>query len=110
MLGIGRTSQVVPQWLERPLLHRDRGCTFPGCGARRLLHAHHILHWVGDGGPTEIPNLVLVCSFHHRLVHEHGWRVSLDRSGVTAWYRPGGRPYDPTERAVPERAPPLEDH
>ena len=90
----------------RALRHRDRGCTFPGCGAKRLLQAHHIRHWIGDAGPTEIPNLVLVCSFHHRLVHEHGWRVSLDRSGVTTWCRPGGRPYDPT-RTGPFRARPA---
>jgi hypothetical protein len=35
-LGIGRTSRVVPRWLARQLLQRDRGCTFPGCGATRL--------------------------------------------------------------------------
>jgi hypothetical protein len=32
------------------------------------LHAHHIRHWE-DGGPTELPNLVLVCPQHHRLHH-----------------------------------------
>jgi hypothetical protein len=107
MLGIGRTSRVVPAWMLRALRYRDRGCTFPGCGAQRLLHAHHIRHWIGDAGPTEIPNLVLVCSFHHRLVHEHGWKVSLDASGVATWCRPGGRPYDPMDRALTGRAPPT---
>jgi hypothetical protein len=27
------------------------------------------------GGPNNLPNMVLVCNFHHRLVHEGGWQV-----------------------------------
>ncbi|MFI8569598.1 HNH endonuclease signature motif containing protein, partial [Rhodococcus sp. NPDC078407] len=25
-------------------------------------------HWT-DGGPTDMNNLVLLCGFHHRLIH-----------------------------------------
>ena len=28
------------------------------------------------GGPTHLSNLVLLCFFHHRLVHEGGWQVA----------------------------------
>jgi len=49
-LGIGRTSRNVPEWLLRQLRLRDHGCTFPGCGTRAFLHAHHVWHW-HDGGP-----------------------------------------------------------
>ena len=38
-LGIGRRSRTVPEWLTRELLHRDGGCSFPGCGTRRFLSA-----------------------------------------------------------------------
>ncbi|MDQ3662730.1 MAG: hypothetical protein M3454_17085, partial [Actinomycetota bacterium] len=44
-LGIGRASRNVPRWLQRQLLRRDYGCTFPGCGTRMFLKAHHIHHW-----------------------------------------------------------------
>jgi hypothetical protein len=106
-LGIGRTSRVVPRWLARQLLQRDRGCTFPGCGATAFLHAHHIVHWL-RGGPTELDNLCLLCSYHHKLVHEYGWWMVLADHGTTVWYRPSGAFYDPVGpgggRAPPERA------
>ncbi|HEU4488422.1 MAG TPA: DUF222 domain-containing protein, partial [Actinomycetota bacterium] len=68
-LGIGRSSRDVPRWLRRQLLYRDHGCTFPGCAAKAFLQAHHIWAWE-EGGATDYDNLVLVCLFHHKLVHE----------------------------------------
>ena len=56
------------------LLFRDRGCTFPGCGSRWFLHAHHIRHWA-DGGKTTLENMTLLCGSHHRRLHEGGWRI-----------------------------------
>src|SRR5216684_1289594 len=35
---------------------------------------HHIVAW-SRGGPSNLPNMVLLCYFHHRLVHEGGWQV-----------------------------------
>ncbi len=68
VIGAGRSTRTVSRRLRRALEHRDRTCAVPGCGATRGLHAHHIRHWE-DGGPTELPNLVLVCPFHHRAHH-----------------------------------------
>ncbi|MFO0749209.1 MAG: HNH endonuclease signature motif containing protein [Myxococcota bacterium] len=67
---------------------RDGGCRFPGCANRRWLDAHHIEHWV-DGGRTARDNLVLLCSEHHRLVHEGGFRIER-RGGELAFVRPDG--------------------
>ncbi|MFN2490348.1 MAG: DUF222 domain-containing protein [Actinomycetota bacterium] len=107
-LGIGRASRTVPPWLLRQLRQRDGGCTFPGCESRRWLNAHHVRHWL-HGGRTDLDNLVLVCTWHHRLVHERGWKVKLGACGVTTWFRPGGRHFDPglAARELPERAPPM---
>ena len=58
----------------RQVRYRDRECRFPGCGSRRFTEAHHIVWW-RDGGRTDLDNLLLICSFHHRLVHEHGWSL-----------------------------------
>jgi hypothetical protein len=43
-----------------------------------------------DGGKTTLENLTLVCSFHHRLVHEYGWRMARVRDGTVGWFRPNG--------------------
>ena len=93
-VGIGRADRTVPAWVMRELRHRDRTCTFPGCECSRFVQAHHILHWI-YGGETELDNLVLVCSFHHKLVHEYRWRVELDPTGCALWFRPTGNPSIP---------------
>ena len=73
VLDIGRKTRTIPPTLRRALESRDRGCRFPGCGLR-FTDAHHVRHWA-DGGETKLDNLVLLCRFHHRLVHEEGYRV-----------------------------------
>jgi hypothetical protein len=72
------------------LRSRDRGCRFPGCDHRRFLHAHHIHHWA-RGGPTSLENLVHLCSYHHRLVHEGGFRVERTGGGGLRFRRPDGQ-------------------
>jgi hypothetical protein len=61
-------------------------------GARRFTEAHH-LRWWRQGG-TDLVNLALVCSFHHRLVHEHGWSVRREATGDLLWRRPDGTRYE----------------
>lgn len=109
IVGVGRAARNVPAPLLRALRARDRGCTFPGCGARWFLHAHHI-RWWGRGGRTDLDNLVLACHFHHKLVHEGGWDVRLGAPGTAHWFRPNGTEFDPSTAArqeLPERAPPA---
>ena len=76
-----RRQRKVPPQLWRTLWARDRGCVFPGCTCERYLQAHHVRHWA-DGGPTERHNLILTCSFHHRLLHEGGFSVEQTASGL----------------------------
>ena len=89
-IGIGRVSRVVPPWLVRLVKHRDRCCTFPGCEDMHYNEAHHIWHW-SKGGPTDLDNLILVCGFHHKAVHEYGWSVVKRKDGIIEWFRPSGR-------------------
>jgi hypothetical protein len=85
--GVGRLSREPAPWMIRQLRHRDATCRFPGCDARRFTQAHHI-EWWSHGGRTELDNLVLVCTFHHKLVHEHGWALTRDDDGELTWTRP----------------------
>ena len=87
-LAVGRRTRAVPPAIRRALFVRDGGCRFPGCDRSRYLHAHHIKHWA-DGGETALDNLVTLCSFHHRLVHEGGYRVHVDE-GEIKFTRPDG--------------------
>lgn len=93
-VGIGRASRRIPPWLARQLRYRDESCRFPGCGRERWVHAHHLVHWI-DGGPTDLDNLITLCGYHHRLIHEHGWHITGDPNHDVTWIRPDGAPFDP---------------
>jgi hypothetical protein len=88
-LSVGRRTRTIPPALRRALRSRDGGCRFPGCTHTRHLHAHHIQHWA-RGGRTDLGNLVQLCTHHHQLVHEGGFRVELRRSGGLRFHRPNG--------------------
>ncbi|MEM7094752.1 MAG: DUF222 domain-containing protein [Actinomycetota bacterium] len=92
-LAVGRSTRIIGRRLRRALERRDHGCCrFPGCHVTQRLHAHHIVHWA-DGGATDLDNLILLCHFHHHLVHEGGWSVE---PGSRRFIRPDGAPVDPT--------------
>ena len=91
-VGVGRMAREPSAWMLRQLRYRDSECRFPGCGARRFTQAHHI-EWWERGGRTDLDNLLLVCTFHHKLVHEFGWTVSRAREGTVRWSHPDGTRY-----------------
>jgi hypothetical protein len=91
-VGFGRTRREPSAAMLRQLRHRDRGCRFPGCGSTAFANAHHIVWW-SRGGATDLDNLLLICGFHHRLVHEHGWRVERAFDGRVRWFRADGSRY-----------------
>jgi len=80
VLYVGRAERTVTSRLRRALEVRDGHCAFPGCHAHvRRCHAHHVQPWE-DGGPTDLPNLALMCVAHHHAVHEGGWTMALKAS------------------------------
>jgi uncharacterized protein DUF222/HNH endonuclease len=98
---VGARTRTIPPALRRALQHRDRGCRFPGCGLP-FGQGHHLRHWA-QGGPTTLSNLALLCSRHHRAVHEEGYQVDCKPDGVLQFHRPDGRllPEVPPLAAVP---------
>jgi hypothetical protein len=89
-LSVGRKHRIVPLGLRRALWSRDRGCTFPGCRNTHFVDAHHVWHWA-DGGATSLDNTLLLCTHHHRLVHEGGLRVQRCSDGAVEFRRADGR-------------------
>jgi Domain of unknown function (DUF222)/HNH endonuclease len=106
-LSVGRRTRTIPSALRRALRSRDDGCRFPGCTHRRFLHAHHIRHWA-RGGPTSLENLVQLCSYHHRLVHEGGYCVERAGPRSVRFRRPDGRPIPAVPRPFAAVGEPLE--
>jgi hypothetical protein len=101
ILDYGRATHTVPRDLFRAVAARDGGCRHPGCDRKvSWCDAHHIHYW-RHMGPTELDNLVLLCSRHHHLVHRLGLLLKLLpngdlevtlRDGTTRISRPRGQP------------------
>jgi hypothetical protein len=51
---------------------------------------HHIKGW-SHGGRTSLREMVLLCHVHHDyFIHQLGWTISGDPSGVLRFHHPGG--------------------
>ena len=59
---------------------------------KRYTHRHHIKHWANDG-ETKLGNLITLCYFHHRLVHEGGWDVQVLDDGAFRFLKPDGEAF-----------------
>ncbi|HEU4687929.1 MAG TPA: DUF222 domain-containing protein [Vicinamibacterales bacterium] len=88
-LNLGRKTRTIPPALRRPLHSRDKGCRFPGCANARYIDFHHVKHWA-NGGETKPSNLISLCTFHHRCVHEGGFRIELLDDGAVRVVNPRG--------------------
>jgi hypothetical protein len=78
---ITHASRSIPASTRRALATRDHDCVFPSCDRPPAwCDGHHLIFW-GDGGPTILENLALVCRQHHRLVHEGGWTLQRRKDG-----------------------------
>jgi hypothetical protein len=104
-LNVGRKSRTISAPLRRLLKARDKGCRFPGCANSRYIDAHHIHHWA-NGGETRPSNLVSLCRFHHRSVHEGGIRIERLDDGALRFVRPDG---ESVESVAPGYAQPKAD-
>jgi hypothetical protein len=93
VLAVGRTRRLVTKKQRRALRIRDKMCRYPGCHQTRYLQAHHRVAWAA-GGRTDLDNLILLCRWHHTVVHEGG--VVITRDG-DAWVfsKPDGQSCDP---------------
>ena len=80
-LDVGRKTRSIPPAIRRALRSRDPTCRFPGCSQSQFLDGHHIEHWA-DGGATKLSNLVMLCRFHHRELHEGRVNVQVLNDGA----------------------------
>ncbi|MFB2580698.1 DUF222 domain-containing protein [Herbiconiux sp. P15] len=105
--GAGDTIEVagryrIPAALRDALIVADEHCRFPGCGRRAArCELDHTEDWA-HGGRSTASNLAHLCSGHHHLKHNGGWKVSRPPgappgSRELEWHSPLGATY----RTVP---------
>jgi hypothetical protein len=92
-LDVGRKTRTIPPAIRRALKSRDKGCRFPGCPFKRYVDGHHVKHWA-EGGETKLSNLLSLCRFHHRLVHEGQVIVQSLDDGAFRFTRPDGESFE----------------
>jgi hypothetical protein len=77
------------------------------CGlAAEYSHVHHVTHRA-HGGAHTATNCRTVCAYHHHLVHEGGFTMTLDPNGTVDVRRPDGTllPNQPTTQPDPTGQP-----
>jgi hypothetical protein len=90
ILDYGTAARTIPAPLWNALVIRDEHCRFPGCDRPSAwCEGHHVV-WVTQGGPTELANLVLLCTRHHHVLHQPGWHAKLRPDGQLEVTDPGG--------------------
>jgi hypothetical protein len=89
ILDWGREKRFFTRTQRLALVERDGGCaacTLPPSMTR----AHHIDWWQRDLGRTDLNRGVLLCDNCHHRVHDNGWEIRIEGTGVTAkvWFIP----------------------
>ncbi len=98
-VGLGKRLATPAQRLA--LIARDRRCV--GCGADPAwCQAHHIVPWEADG-PTDIDNMVLLCSRCHHQVHDESWQIRKTPTGKYVLQPPSSRHRQPLPIKSPNR-------
>ena len=80
-LSVGRRTRSISLLFASAsvALARQR-LSLSGVQPHCFLAGHHVHHWA-HGGETKIDNLLELCPFHHRLVHEGGYTVQITSAG-----------------------------
>jgi hypothetical protein len=90
-LDLGREQRLYSARQRVVLAVRDGGCVWPGCQRpASYCEAHHCDHYVEHEGRTDIDRGVLLCRFHHMLLHNNGWRITRNERGPFVLHPPLG--------------------
>jgi hypothetical protein len=77
-LDVGKSKRLATAYQRRALAAVHETCAIDGCSVKfSHCEPHHIDYWE-NGGPTDLNNLVPLCSRHHHAAHEGGWKLSLN--------------------------------
>ena len=86
-LNLGREERLFTPAQRTALAARDGGCRWGDCDKPpSRTEAHHLEEWLRDQGATDIRLGILLCSAHHRMLHNQGWQIFENRGRY--WLRP----------------------
>ncbi len=89
-LDVGREERLFTSKQRIALAVRDGGCRWPGCDRPpSYCEAHHCDHWAADHGRTDIDRGILLCRFHHLMLHNDGWRIGRHGLSEFVLHPPG---------------------
>jgi hypothetical protein len=107
-LDIGAATETIPAHLRRAATTRHPHCAFPGCDQPASACDIHHLTPRSRGGPTSLPNLLPLCTFHHlTAIHRWGWNLTLHSDGTTTATSPDGT-RDLHSHSPPGQGPPIQ--
>jgi hypothetical protein len=90
-LDVGHSQRVATAHQRRALRSMHRTCGFPGCDVRFAdCEIHHVIEWIKQRGPTDLDNLLPLCTRHHHTIHEGGWHLTLHADRTIVLRRPDG--------------------
>ena len=98
-INVGREQRLFTSRQRIGLSARDGGCLWPDCDRpASWCEAHHINEWHRDRGGTDLAEGVLLCRYHHMLLHNNHWQIT--RTSATYWLTPP-KSHDPTQTPMP---------
>lgn len=111
VLDAGREQRLANRHQRRALRAMYATCAFHGCDvAFNRCEIHHLHPWE-LGGPTDLDQLLPLCSRHHHVIHEPGWELHLAPDRTLTTKRMGSvyataplrqqRSWQPTDPAAP---------
>ncbi|MEO8908472.1 MAG: DUF222 domain-containing protein [Microbacteriaceae bacterium] len=107
-VNVGREQRLFTARQRIGLAARDNGCGWPGCDRPpSWTEAHHIDEWHADHGHSDIADGLLLCRFHHLLLHNRHWRI-IRRGGQYALIPPKDEP-EQSVRVLDNKSPALRD-
>jgi len=88
-LYLGRETRLANRAQRRALRVMYRTCALCDVPFEHT-QIHHITYYGLELGLTDIDNLAPLCSRHHHLVHEGGWKLHLAEDRTLTVRRPDG--------------------
>ncbi|WNB85555.1 DUF222 domain-containing protein [Cellulomonas sp. ATA003] len=93
ILDVGREKRLFTPHMRAAIIARDKHCVYPGCTAPPVLcETHHVDQWARDHGTTSVTNGILLCWYHHDLIHRMNITITCDTNTTWAFTDRFGNP------------------